>query len=284
MKNEVKSVKGMKGARSKVPQNRGEIKKTGFSWRTVFWVLLLMVWVFVAVVASQFVVQLIMVAILGVERMSEPVWNGICYVLSYGLALALILWVPSRLTVQWNIKKKSKNSKLVKKSSGKKELSVTKEELGFRELLTWTDIGLAPVAYVVATLLAMGLTMLFGVFPWFNAMEAQNTGFTVLMGGGERVIAFIVLVVLAPFVEEVIFRGWLYGKMRSRLSAPLSIILVSLLFGLLHFQWNVGVNVFALSVVLCVLREITGTIWAGILTHMLKNGIAFYLLYVVVLW
>ena len=39
-------------------------------------------------------------------------------------------------------------------------------------------------------------------------------------------------------------------------------------------------NVFALSVALCVLREITGTIYAGILTHMIKNGVAFYLLYV----
>ena len=49
----------------------------------------------------------------------------------------------------------------------------------------------------------------------------------------------------------------------------------------MHFQWNVGVNVFALSVVLCALREITGTIYAGILTHMIKNGVAFYLLYLV---
>ena len=64
------------------------------------------------------------------------------------------------------------------------------------------------------------------------------------------------------------------------LSMTISILLVSLLFGVVHMQWNVGVNVFALSVVLCGMREITGTIYAGILTHMLKNGIAFFLLYV----
>ena len=89
-------------------------------------------------------------------------------------------------------------------------------------------------------------------------------------------------------MEEVIFRGWLYGKLRQKLSGKtseitgiiISILLVSLLFGIVHMQWNVGVNVFALSVVLCVLREITGTIYSGILVHMLKNGIAFYFLYV----
>ena len=61
----------------------------------------------------------------------------------------------------------------------------------------------------------------------------------------------------------------------------LSMLLVSLVFGLVHFQWNVGVNVFAMSIVLCGLREITGTIYSGIILHILKNGLAFYLIYVI---
>ena len=101
-------------------------------------------------------------------------------------------------------------------------------------------------------------------------------------------VAFIILVVVAPVAEELIFRGWLYGKLRPMLSAKMSdaasmtisIFLVSLLFGIVHMQWNVGVNVFAMSIVLCGLREITGTIYAGILMHMVKNGVAFWLLYI----
>ena len=64
------------------------------------------------------------------------------------------------------------------------------------------------------------------------------------------------------------------------MGAVAAVLITSLVFGVMHFQWNVGVNVFALSVVLCVMREVTGTIYAGILLHMLKNGVAFYLLYV----
>ena len=90
----------------------------------------------------------------------------------------------------------------------------------------------------------------------------------------------IALVFIAPIAEEIIMRGWLYGKLRSRLPLPLAIVLTSILFGFLHGQWNVGVGVFALSLVLCSLREITGTIWSGILLHILSNGIAFYLLYI----
>ena len=73
----------------------------------------------------------------------------------------------------------------------------------------------------------------------------------------------------------------MYGKLRSRLSAIPAIIIVSALFGLMHGQWNVGVVVGIMSVFMCIARELTGTIYAGILIHMIKNGVAFYFLYVV---
>ena len=115
----------------------------------------------------------------------------------------------------------------------------------------------------------------------------QDVGFSYYISGADRLVAFVTLVVVAPIAEEVIFRGWLYGKMREKIAAEysnvasmiISSLLVSILFGLVHMQWNVGVNVFALSLVLCGLREVTGTIYAGILLHMLKNGVAFWLLY-----
>lgn len=62
-----------------------------------------------------------------------------------------------------------------------------------------------------------------------------------------------------------------------------SSLVVSMVFGILHGQWNVGVNVFALSLVMCLLREYTGSVWAGIVLHMTKNALAFYMLFVHVL-
>ena len=237
----------------------GEKKTTDF-WRITRYVILLVIWVFCSVVASQVVVGLIMGLLLGPEQLNKPVWSGVYSLLSYVIALLLIVLVPPKII--------------------KKAKSPTREGLGLKGLPTWTDIGLSPVGYIVSTLLAMGLVWLFSLFPWFNAEQSQATGFSPFMAGGEKIIAFLVLVVLAPIVEEIIFRGWLYGKLRARMSMVPAILIVSVLFGLMHFQWNVGVNVFALSVVACVMREITGTIYAGILTHMIKNGVAFYLLYV----
>lgn len=245
----------------------------------VFYCLFLVAWTCVAVIASKLVVGYIMVWILGAEGFSQPLATTIFMALSYILALVLLIFVPPKLKLGW---------KILKKNPQKKNKVLSRSLLGLKGWPTWTDIGLALVGFLVYLVIASGITALFSVFPWFNAEEAQEVGFSVYLSGIDRVIAFFALVVVAPIAEEIIFRGWLYGKLRVKLSEKvsnvagmvISIFLVSLLFGIVHLQWNVGVNVFALSIVLCGLREITGTIYSGILLHMLKNGVAFYLLYV----
>ena len=227
-------------------------------------IFLMMLWVAVSVIASQLVVGYIMIWILGEDTFVEPVWTAFYTAIYYVLAVALVLFL-----------------------SGKK---IGRQRLGLRGWPTWTDIGLGVVGFLAQLILAAALTALFMIFPWFQeiADQSQDVGFSVLNSGLDRVVAFVSLIIIAPIAEEIIFRGWLYGMMRQKLSEKvsntagmiISILLVSLLFGLVHMRWNVGVNVFATSVVLCGLREITGTIYAGILVHMLKNGVAFYLLYV----
>ena len=256
--------KSAKQARSKTPKKQG--------WMIAFKVFLMLIWVAVAIIASQFSIGFLMISALGESTFDQPVWTAIFSALSYTLAMALVVLPP----IIWR--------RRVKKAEKTDERNV----LGLRGLPTWTDIGLAPVGFLAYYLLAILIVLIFSLFPWFDAEQVQDVGFNFLASGFDRIVAFITLVVVAPIAEEIIFRGWLYGKMRSELlkklpdwaSMVISILLVSILFGVLHGQWNVGVNVFAMSVVLCGLREITGTIYAGILLHMLKNGIAFYALYI----
>ena len=256
-----------KQARSKVPKKQG--------WGLLCKVLVLLIWVVVAVIAAQLIVGYLMLWILGRETFLQPVPTAIYSALSYILALLWIIFATPMIA------SKLKREKTIPKL-------IERNELGLRGMPTWTDIGLAPVGFIAATLLAAGLVAIFNIFPWFDAEQAQEVGFSTLLVGFDKIIAFLILVVVAPIAEELIFRGWLYGKLRAmlfekmsdRVSMAISIFLVSLAFGIVHMQWNVGVNVFAMSVVLCSLREITGTIYAGILMHMIKNGVAFYLLYV----
>lgn len=287
-----KQVSETKEAREDLPKNRGNAAKEARrnlpkkSWgSTILNVALLIVWVFAAIITSQFLVEYLMLWILGVEKLGQPVWMAVYSAVVYVLAMALIMCGPRIIRIKGVIEKDDKRPRAIERVARPR---ANREELGLRGLPTWTDIGLAPAGFIVYLILAAGLVALFSVFPWFDAEQAQDVGFNTYIAGFDRILAFLTLVVVAPVAEEIIFRGWLYGKMRAKFnekvsdlsSMIISIFLVSLLFGIVHMQWNVGVNVFAMSVVLCGLREITGTIYAGILLHMLKNGVAFYLLYV----
>lgn len=158
---------------------------------------------------------------------------------------------------------------------------VNLETLGLTRLMSWSDIGLAPIGFIAYLILAWMLVALaILLFPAFAPDQMQDVGFKNLTDRNGYLLAFTTLVVLAPVAEELLFRGYLYGKLRRHVPLYAAIIMTSLLFGAVHMQWNVGINVFALSVVMCGLREITGSIWAGILLHMIKNAIAFYILFI----
>ncbi|MBQ6396023.1 CPBP family intramembrane metalloprotease [Candidatus Saccharibacteria bacterium] len=202
--------------------------------------------------------------LIGRERLNTPVWTAIVGALVYLSSTLVIILLPQKLFHR-----------------GK----TSREELGLKGLPTWADLALAPLGLIVYFIIALVLLQVFSLFPFFDASEVQETGFSVLGSGLDRVIAFFALVVAPAVAEELIFRGWLYGKLRAKIpgrtaSLIVSVLITSLTFALIHRQWNVGVNVFAMSLVLCALREITGTIYSGILLHMLKNSIAFFLLFI----
>ena len=229
----------------------------------VLWAIALTVWVGAIIVVAQFVVSLVAAIIIEksgvVVDANSAALEAVLMVIVYVMALILIILPPLYLL----------NSK------------VGRDSLGLKGLPTWTDILLAPIGYIASMVATIAVLLVVQVVaPSFDLNEAQDVGFNGVYLNIDKAIAFVALVVLAPIAEELIFRGYLYGKLRTRLSAIPAIILVSVLFGLMHGQWNVGIVVGVMSVFLCVARELTGTIYAGILMHMIRNGLAFYLLYV----
>lgn len=156
------------------------------------------------------------------------------------------------------------------------------EQIGLPRLPEWSDIGLGlagVIVYMLASTIALTLA---SNIPGFSPDQVQDLGLGRLFGA-DLILGFFVLVVLTPLFEEVIFRGFLYGRLRN-LQFPwwVSSLIVSVLFGLAHMQWNVGVDVFFLSMVACMLREMTDSIWAGVLLHMIKNFVAFLVAFVFV--
>jgi len=156
-----------------------------------------------------------------------------------------------------------------------------RKTLGLQRLPSWLDIGLAPAGFVVYLVASVVLlAVISAMIPGFDIDQVQQNGFENITERYEYFLAFVSLVVIAPLAEEILFRGYFYGKIRSKVPAWVAVAVVSVVFAAAHGQWNVAVDVFALSVVLCILREMTGSIWSGLLLHMLKNGVAFYFLFI----
>ncbi len=105
--------------------------------------------------------------------------------------------------------------------------------------------------------------------------QTQEIGFAATQNGVELVIIFVALVIIAPLFEEMIMRGFLFGKLRQHIPMWPAAILVSLLFALAHGQINVGIMTFILSMFSCRMREKTGAIWAGLFLHMTVNLVAY---------
>jgi membrane protease YdiL (CAAX protease family) len=221
------------------------------------------VWVLVGFLGSQLVIvsSIILLRSVGLRigSVESVVFNAVLAALIYGLSLGIIVGVPWLL---WKSR-------------------TTKQELGLTRLPSWMDILLAPAGLVIYFVLSATFISLFArLVSEFDVSQIQNIPFTNLSQKYEYLLAFSTLVVLAPLAEETLFRGYLYGKLRKFTSIWMSMLVTSVLFGVVHGQFNVAIDVFALSIIACSLREITGNIWAGVLLHMMKNGIAFYVLFI----
>ena len=157
----------------------------------------------------------------------------------------------------------------------------TRQTLGLTGWPRWRDLALAPASLIVSLIVSGVVISLCLNLPGFDASAEQNLGFDQYLIQWDLLAAFVALVIVPPICEEIAYRGWLYGKLRSRWGFVMSSLLVSLTFAMLHAPLNAAIVAFVLGFVACGLREITGSVYASMIMHMLKNGIAFWLLYIV---
>ncbi len=151
------------------------------------------------------------------------------------------------------------------------------------------DVGLgllaAPLYYAV---FVISVYIISFFVPSLDINQVQNIGFTDIATNAQLVLTFISLVVLPPFVEEIMFRGFLYSSLKKAMPKVASVVITSLIFASAHLPgggaagllYIAAVDTFILSLVLIYLRERTGSLWASITLHGVKNGIAFIALFI----
>lgn len=195
------------------------------------------------------------------QTLGQPEWTLALYAGQYGLGLFVLLLVP-----------------VVLQKMNKQQL---RELFGVTRWPIFKDFGMALLLFVPYFGVSLALQALIAAFvPGFNVDQTQDVGFNDINGTTQLVVTFIALVVLAPIAEELIFRGYLFGNARKYLGFIPAALITSVLFGLVHGQWNVGLDTFVLSMFLCYLRDSTGSIWSSVFLHAFKNGLAYFLLFI----
>jgi membrane protease YdiL (CAAX protease family) len=96
---------------------------------------------------------------------------------------------------------------------------------------------------------------------------------------GAFVANFVLFAVIAPFVEELTFRGAGQSLLRFLGRAP-SIVLVGVAFGLAHGLVEALLVLVPFGMALAWLRDRTGSVLPGMLVHALFNGAALALIVV----
>lgn len=147
--------------------------------------------------------------------------------------------------------------------------------LGLRRFAPATALG-----WVIGLLLGFRLlvaliyVLVDRLWPLFDPLQEQVNEFT--QAPPElRWLSFAALVILPPVVEEIVFRGFMFPAMAKRWGWLAGAIVSSLLFGVAHLQLNVQIYTLTLGLLLCMMYYRLGSIWPGIVFHLINNYLAF---------
>ena len=156
--------------------------------------------------------------------------------------------------------------------------SLTAADLGFRRPglrmlhLLW-QIPVTIVACLLAQGLFLGLLSLISV----DTSTAQSTNGPLddVRGLSPALTAAVVLVVavLTPLWEEVLFRGAVLDALSRRVRPYAAVILSAALFAAVHLVLVGFAYLFLLGIALALLRRFHRNIWAPLLLHAVNNGL-----------
>jgi membrane protease YdiL (CAAX protease family) len=172
-----------------------------------------------------------------------------------------------------------------------KDVGLTRGRAGLAEPLVgfWTYVMSLPfvLAGMLVTLLLLHLTR---SFPGGGAPTEPSHPIQEFMTAGNFWVwfqMFFVASIVAPIVEEIMFRGLLYRQMRqvtSRLgfvpSLLLSMLVVSFVFAVIHPQgWVAVPALMAIAIALTLTREWRVSLFPSMVQHGLHNGVLVLLSY-----
>lgn len=135
-------------------------------------------------------------------------------------------------------------------------------------------------AYLIPTLAAFSFSVSSNLFQEMVPVPEALTSSMEMNITSNPVSTFLTVLLIAPIVEETVFRGLIMTKLRQSLSVPCSIVISALLFGVIHIMAGGFITVlhaFLGGLIFGMTYEKTKSLIPAIVAHIFGNlgGIAY---------
>ena len=88
------------------------------------------------------------------------------------------------------------------------------------------------------------------------------------------VLLFVTIAIVAPLLEEILFRGLLQNALSKRLPVWAAIVLSALVFGAMHMDFYAMPPLVVMGAIFGAIYHLTGSLRVTILLHMINNAAA----------
>lgn len=141
-----------------------------------------------------------------------------------------------------------------------------KEYIEYEKLneLSYGLIVLAALTACIGANQLLTIIRLDEIFPGYKQFEQA------IYGGG-IIMQVLAAVILAPIIEELLFRGLVFKRLDGYIGKIPAMLISSLFFGIYHGNVVQGVYTFVLGMLFVFIYDKYKTIWAPILAHVLAN-------------
>lgn len=121
------------------------------------------------------------------------------------------------------------------------------------------------------TCLVSGLDLIIGFYDpaWMTGMDIDSVDIT----AGALLLEIIASVIIAPILEELIFRGVIFNRLKIRVGIIPAMIISSFIFGIGH-QFGGMTSAFLFGICMCILYLKTDNILVPMSVHFINNVVA----------
>lgn len=140
-------------------------------------------------------------------------------------------------------------------------------DIGLTRINPWLALELFALGAALNVFVTFAMAIIPFPVEWVNSYIESSS----MLADASVVVSIIVTVISAPIVEEVTFRGFMYGQLKGGMPMFAAMLISSWVFGMVHGDLIWFMYAFLLGIVLTYIGEKCGALTAPIIVHMAFN-------------